>query len=71
VAIGGGDEARGHVVAEKCKLRDVGSVLDRQDAAGVAAVLRVPERGVDTEGDAKQVDALLWPKFATFPVCRR
>ena len=38
VAIGRGDEARGHVVAKQRNLRDVGSLLHRQGTAGVATV---------------------------------
>jgi hypothetical protein len=44
------DKTRSHVVAEERKLRDVGSLLDRQDAAGVAAVLGVPQRGTPKGG---------------------
>jgi hypothetical protein len=33
------DKVRSHIVAEQRNFRDVGSLLDRQDAAGVAAVL--------------------------------
>jgi hypothetical protein len=59
MAVGRGDEASGHVVAKQRNLRDVGSILYRQDAAGVGAVLGVPQRRVEAEGDARQVDAVL------------
>jgi hypothetical protein len=58
VAVERSHEACGHIVAEQRKLRAMGAVLDRQGTAGVAAVVRVPERGVEAEGDARQIEAI-------------
>jgi hypothetical protein len=66
-AVGGGDETRGHVVAEEGNFRDVGSLLDRQDAAGVAAVIRVSQRRVDAEWDSRKVDTLLRAEVRHLP----
>ena len=59
MAVGCGDKTRSHVVAEERKLRDVGTVGNPQRPAGVAAVLGVPQRRVDAEPDARQIDAFL------------
>ena len=53
MAVGCADEASGHVVTGERNFCDVGSVFDRQGAAGVAAVLRVPERGVEADQTGK------------------
>jgi hypothetical protein len=52
--LGTGDKTRSHVVAEERKLCAVGTVGDRQRAAGVAAVLGIRQRRVEAEGDARQ-----------------
>ena len=54
VAVGRGDKASGHVVAEERTLRAVGTVGDRQRAAGVTADLGIRKRRVEAEGDARQ-----------------
>ena len=45
VAVGCGDKTHSHVVAEKRNFRDVGSLLERQGAAGVA---KWPAQGTET-----------------------
>jgi hypothetical protein len=57
--VGRGDEARGYVVAEKGDGGGVGAVGDRQRPAVVAAVLRVAERRIGAEADARQIDGIL------------
>jgi hypothetical protein len=58
VAVGRGDEASGHVVAEEgdgCRMAAVGH---GQRAAGVGGVLRIGERRLCAEGDVRQIDAV-------------
>jgi hypothetical protein len=68
MAVGCCGKTRSHIISEERNFGDVGSLLDRQDAAFVAAVLRVPERRVDAEGDARQVDAFLRAEVRHLPV---
>ena len=59
VAVGGGEEAPGHVVAEERDGGGVTPVLHSQSAAGIRAVLGVGERRLRAESDIRQVDAVL------------
>ena len=68
VAVGCGDETRSHAVAEKRDSRDVGSLLNRQDAAGVAAVLGITERVWTPKGTPGRSMLSCAPKSATLPV---
>ena len=45
------------IVAQERNFPDVSSVLDRQGAAGVAAVFGVPKRRVDTKAGLSKIDA--------------
>jgi hypothetical protein len=56
--VGCGDEASGHVVAEKCDGGGVAAVGHRQRTAGLGVVLGVGERRLRTEGDVRQIDAI-------------
>jgi hypothetical protein len=58
MAVCRGDEARGDVVAEKGNLRNMGSVLDRQNSTSVAAVLGIAQCRVDAKWDARQINAI-------------
>ena len=57
MAVRCGDKTRSHIVAEKRNFRDVGSVFDRQDAAGVAAVFGVPQRRVGAKAGLSKINA--------------
>jgi hypothetical protein len=48
MAVGRGDEASGHVVAEERDCRGMASVAHRQGAAGASSVLRIGKRRLRT-----------------------
>ena len=59
MAVGRGDKASGHVVAEERDGGGVAAVADRRRAAGGGGVLRIGKRRLRAKGDVRQIDAVL------------
>ena len=56
MAVGGCEEAPGHVVAEKRNCRGVTPVRHCESAADAGAVLRIGERRLRAAGNVRQID---------------
>ena len=59
VAIARSDETGGHVIAEKCNIRGVRAVADRERAASVAVVRSMGEACVVTVGNTCEIEQIL------------
>jgi hypothetical protein len=59
MAVGHGDKASGHVIAEECESGGMATVSHHQGAAPASAVLRIGKRRLRAEGDVRKIDAAM------------